>query len=153
MQVKLMTIPQFKWYIEKCKVPQKIQPLIWKYRTIFGQNPKEIGVYPDIKFYIELDLVKENPKGPWKEPEPFYTEPYRQNISSQETIENMVKTQLEAGWIQPCKWLGPYQASCTVVYKKANLITGDKETRVYYDYKGLNANLKSIEYLYPEYTL
>ena len=24
MQVKLMTIPQFKWYIEKCKVPEII---------------------------------------------------------------------------------------------------------------------------------
>ena len=63
MQVKLMTIPQFKWYIEKCKVPQFIQPLIWKYRMIFGQNPKEIQVYPDLKFYMELELVKETPKG------------------------------------------------------------------------------------------
>ena len=129
MQVKLMTIPQFKWYIEKCKVPEFIRPLIWKYRTIFGQHPNEVRIYPNIKFYIELDLVKETPKGPWKEPEPFYTEPYRQNMTSQEAIENMVKFQLEAGFIQPCKRPGPYQASCTVVYK-ANLITGEKNSNL-----------------------
>ena len=40
----------------------------------------------------------------------------------------MVKTQLEAKFIQPCKRPGSYQASCTVVYKKANLITGEKKS-------------------------
>ena len=111
MQVKLMTIPQFKWYIEKCKVPQNIQPLIWKYRMIFGQNPAEVQVYPNIKFYIELELVKDSLKGQWKEPEPFHTEPYKQNLTSQEAIEQMVKTQLEAKFIQPCKRPGPYGVS------------------------------------------
>ena len=149
MQVKLMTIPQFKWYIEKCKVPEIIRPLIWKYRMIFGQNPAEVQIYPDLKFYIELELVKDTLKGQWKEPEPFYTEPYKQNLTSQEAIEQMVKTQLEAKFIQPCKRPGPYQASCTVVYKKANLITGEKEPRVCFDYKGLNANSKNIGYPIP----
>src|SRR5205809_729971 len=106
----------------KCKVPEIIRPLIWKYRMIFGQNPAEVRIYPDLKFYIELELVKDTLKGQWKEPEPFYTEPYKQNLTSQEAIEQMVKTQLEAKFIQPCKRPGPYQASCTVVYKKNNLI-------------------------------
>jgi len=149
MQVKLMTIPQFKWYIEKCKVPQFIQPLIWKYRMIFGQNPKEIQIYPDLKFYMELELVKETPKGPWKEPEPFHTEPYKQNLTSQQAIEEMVKSQLEANFIQPCERPGPYQASCTVVWKKTNLITNDKEPRVCFDYKGINANTKNVAYPIP----
>src|SRR5437764_5582707 len=103
-------------------------------------NPAEVRIYPDLKFYIELELVKDTLKGQWKEPEPFYTEPYKQNLTSQEAIEQMVKTQLEAKFIQPCRRPGPYQASCTVVYKKANLIIGEKEPRVYFDYKGLNAN-------------
>ena len=133
----------------KCKVPQNIQPLIWEYHMIFGQNPAEIQVYPNIKFYIELELVKNSLKRQQKEPKPFYTEPYKQNLTSQEAIEQMVKTQLEAKFIQPCKRPGPYQASCTVVYKKANLITGKKEPRICFVNKVLNANSKNVGYPIP----
>ena len=146
MQVKLMTISQFKQYIEKCKVPEIIRPLIWKYRMIFGQNPAEVQIYPNLKFYIELELVKDSLKGQQKEPEPFYTEPYKQTEINQKKIEEQTKQELKYGIIKPSINPGPYQASCTVVYKKTNLITGEKKPRVCFDYKGLNANSKNIGY-------
>ena len=39
-----MNKQEFKIYMEKCRVPQSLQPIIEQYQNCFGQNLHEIGL-------------------------------------------------------------------------------------------------------------
>jgi hypothetical protein len=146
-----MTNDEWEFYIKKCKVPPKYQPLIRKYRKCFGQHIKEIGLIDPklITFKVTINRVADSKTGQWKMPHPFYTEPYRQNANNQAEIEKQLDEQLEAGVIEPSRNPGPYQASCTVVLKKQDPITGERPSRVAIDYTGLNANTEGRNYPIP----
>ena len=144
-----MTNEEWEFYIKKCKVPQEYQQIVKKYRKCFGQHTKEIGKIPGIKFKVELERIANSQNGKWIDPPPFHTEPYKQKGNDQEEIERQLNEQLEAGVVIPSKNPGPYQASCTVVLKKADPITGERAKRVAIDYTGLNANTKARNYPIP----
>ena len=120
-----MTNDEWEFYIEKCKIPNDYKPIIRKYRKCFGQHISEIGKIPDIEFEVELEPVADEKHGKWRLPQPFHTEPYKQKLDDQEEIEKQLNEQLEAGVVKRSTNPGPYQASCTVVLKKADPITGE----------------------------
>lgn len=144
-----MTNNEWKWYVEKCKVPEGFIEIVNKYRKCFGQTLAEIGSIPGIEFTIELRVEKDHYDGKWRYPKAFYTEPYKQTEINQKKIEEQTKIELENGIIKPSLNPGPYQASCTAVLKKPNLITGERETRIARDYVGLNANTVMKGYPIP----
>ena len=140
---------EWLWYIEKCKVPNEFKEIVNQYKECFGQTLAEIGKIPGIEFTIELRIEKDSYDGKWRYPKPFYTEPYKQTEINQKKIEDQTKSELEHGIIKGSINPGPYQASCTTVLKKPNLITGERETRIARDYVGLNANTVSKGYPIP----
>ena len=144
-----MTEEEWKWYMEKCKVPNEFKDIVQKYRKSFGQTLAEIGSIPEMEFTIELRVEKDSYDGQWRYPRPFYTEPYKQTEINQKKIEEQTKQKLKYGIIKPSINPGPYQASCTAVLKKPNLITGERETRIARDYVGLNANTVMKGYPIP----
>ena len=144
-----MTEEEWKWYMEKCKVPNEFKDIVQKYRKSFGQTLAEIGSIPEMEFTIELRVEKDSYDGQWRYPRPFYTEPYKQTEINQKKIEEQTKQELKYGIIKPSINPGPYQASCTAVLKKPNLITGERETRIARDYVGLNANTVMKGYPIP----
>jgi hypothetical protein len=121
-------------------VPKEFEEIVDKYKICFGQTLSEIGIIPGVEFTIELRLEKDSYDGQWRNPKPFYTEPYKQTESNQKKIEEQTRSELAHGIIKPSINPGPYQASCTTVLKKPNLITGERETRIARDYVGLNSN-------------
>ena len=145
-----MTNEEWQFYINKCNVPKEFQPIVNKYRKNFGQHISEIGLIPGIKFKVELNRVSDSKTGKWYDPPPFHTEPYSQKANDQEEIEKQLDEQLTAGVVEPSTHPGAYQASCTVVLKKADPITGERSKRVAIDYQGLNANTKQQNYPIPE---
>ena len=144
-----MTNEEWEYYINKCNVPQHYRPIVKKYRKNFGQHITEIGKIPGIEFEVEIERIADSKNGQWKNPHAFHTNPYSQNASDQAEIERQLDEQLEAGIIKPSTNPGEYQASCTVVTKKADPITGEKAKRVAIDYTGLNANTKMKNYPIP----
>ena len=68
---------------------------------------------------------------------------------NQEEIEKQLDEQLQAGVVIPSINPGSYQASCTVVRKKTDPITGEQPKRVAIDYTGLNANTRPKTYPIP----
>src|SRR5207245_131235 len=83
-----------------------------------------------MEFTIELRIEKDSYDGQWRYPRPFYTEPYKQTEINQKKIEEQTKQELKYGIIKPSINPGPYQASCTAVLKKPNLITREREIRI-----------------------
>ena len=145
-----MTNEEWDFYIKQCKVPQEFQPIINKYRKCFGQHISEIGLIPGIEFEVKIERVADSKYGQWKNPPPFHTEPYKQkNLNDQEEIEKQLDEQLAAGVVKPSIRLGGYMASCTVVQKKQDPITGERAKRVAIDYTGLNANTELMTYPIP----
>ena len=135
--------------MEKCKVPNEFKEIVQKYRKSFGQTLAEIGSIPEMEFTIELRVEKDSYDGQWRYPRPFYIEPYKQTEINQKKIEEQTKQELKYGIIKPSINPGPYQASCTAVLKKPNLITGEREIRIARDYVGLNANTVMKGYPIP----
>ena len=147
--VKDMTNEEWTFYIKKCKVPDEFVEIVNQYKSNFGQTLSEIGTISGMEFTVELRIEKDSYDGKWRYPKPFYTEPYKQTEANQEKIQNQTKLELEHGIIKPSINPGPYQASCTTVLKKPNLITGERETRIARDYVGLNANTVMKGYPIP----
>ena len=148
--IKLMTNEEWEFYIDKCKVPQDYRPIVRKYKKCFGQHITEIGKIPNIEFEVELEPIADQRDGKWRLPQSFFTEPYKQNDpKNQEEIEKQLDEQLQAGVVIPSTNPGSYQASCTVVKKKTDPITGEQPKRVAIDYTGLNANTKLKTYPIP----
>jgi hypothetical protein len=144
-----MTNEEWEFYIEKCNIPQDYRPMIRKYRKCFGQHISEIGKIPDIEFKVTLERIADSRNGVWRNPPAFHTEPYKQNPNDQAEIEKQLDEQLEAGVVIPSIIGGPYQASCTVVSKKEDPVTGIREKRVAIDYTGLNAVTELKNYPIP----
>ena len=140
-----MNKQEFKIYMEKCKVPQSLQPIIEQYQNCFGQNLREIG------------LIKTNPPSEFRltiarnwNGQPYHTTPYSQTPEEQEAIEKYVQEQLEAGKIEPVSDLTGWNHSCTVAKKKDNEITGAKNRlRVCVDYKPINAVTETVSFAIP----
>jgi len=140
-----MNKQEFKIYMEKCRVPQSLQPIIEQYRNCFGQNLREIG------------LIKTNPPSEFRltiarnwNGQPYHTTPYSQTPEEQEAIEKYVQEQLEAGKIEPVSDLTGWNHSCTVAKKKDNEITGAKNRlRVCVDYKPINAVTETVSFAIP----
>ena len=140
-----MNKQEFKIYMEKCRVPQSLQPIIEQYQNCFGQNLREIG------------LIKTNPPSEFRltiaknwNGQPYHTTPYSQTPEEQEAIEKYVQEQLEAGKIEPVLDLTGWNHSCTVAKKKDNEITGAKNRlRVCVDYKPINAVTETVSFAIP----
>jgi len=143
--VSSMNKQEFKIYMEKCRVPQSLQPIIEQYQHCFGQNLREIG------------LIKTNPPSEFRltiarnwNGQPYHTTPYSQTPEEQEAIEKYVQEQLEAGKIEPVSDLTGWNHSCTVAKKKDNEITGAKNRlRVCVDYKPINAVTETVSFAIP----
>src|SRR3954471_6582696 len=82
-----MNKQEFKIYMEKCRVPQSLQPIIEQYQNCFGQNLCEIG------------LIKTNPPSEFRltiarnwNGQPYHTTPYYQTPEEQEAIEKYAGT-------------------------------------------------------------
>jgi len=89
-----MNKQEFKIYMEKCRVPQSLQPIIEQYQHCFGQNLREIG------------LIKTNPPSEFRltiarnwNGQPYHTTPYSQTPEEQEAIEKYVQEQLLINFI------------------------------------------------------
>src|SRR6266516_749567 len=99
-----MNKQEFKTYIEKCKVPQILQPIIEQHQGYFSQNLREIGlIKTDSPSEFRLTIARN-----WNG-QPYHTTPYSQTPEEQEAIERYVKEQLEAGKIEPGSyWMEPF---------------------------------------------
>src|SRR2546421_7268026 len=78
-----------KIYMEKCGVPQTLQPIIKQHQGCFSQNLREIGLIktdPPSEFRL---TIARNWNG-----QPYHTTPYSQTPEEQETIEKYVQEQL-----------------------------------------------------------
>ncbi len=131
--------------MEKCGVPQTLQPIIKQHQECFSQNLREIGLIktdPPSEFRL---TIARNWNG-----QPYHTTPYSQTPEEQEAIEKYVKEQLEAGKIEPVSDLTGWNHSCTVAKKKDNEITGSKNRlRVCVDYKPINAVTETVSFAIP----
>ena len=140
-----MNTEEFQIYMDNCKVPATLQPVIREYKHCFAKNLREIGIIktePPSEFTLR---IMKNWNG-----QPFHTNPYSQTIEEQEAIEKYVKEQLEAGKIEPVSDLTGWNHSCTVARKKDNEITGGKNrSRICVDYKPINSVTETISFAIP----
>ena len=140
-----MNEKEFQIYMNNCKVPEIIQPIVKKHKQCFAKNLREIGLIktdPPSEFTLRL---ARNWNG-----QPFHTSPYSQTIEEQEAIDKYVKEQLEAGKIEPVSDLSGWNHSCTTAKKKDNEITGSKNRlRVCVDYKPINTVTEIISFSIP----
>ena len=109
---------------------RRLIELMKKFEFVFSDNKFKVGCLKNSICIIELESIV-----------PINSKPYRPSFEEQKTIDNEIKSLLEAGLIQPSH--SPYASPVTLAFKKDD----NAKTRFCIDYRKLND--KTIPDKYP----